>query len=61
MSEVAKLDGAISNCVAMGTTSDKLPNENCHKDGMTDGGLVKDVGKTEASLKDLDLDEGELG
>jgi uncharacterized protein YdiU (UPF0061 family) len=27
---------------------------------MTDGGLVKDVGKTEASLKDLDLDEGEL-
>ena len=60
MPEVAKLDGAISNCVAMETASDKLPNENCHKDGMTDGGLVKDVGKTEASSKDLDADEGEL-
>ena len=60
MSEVAKLDGAISNCVAMETASNKLPNENCHKDGMTDGGLGTDVGKTEASLKYLHLDEGEL-
>ena len=61
MSEVLKQDGVISNCIAMETNSDKIPNENCHKDGMTDHGLVKDVGKTEPSIKDLDLDEGELG
>ena len=54
MSDVAKEDGAMSNCVAVKTNSDKLPNENCQKDGITkaSGGFTKDVD---------DLDEGELG
>ena len=54
MSDAVKEDGVLSNCVAIKTNSDKLPNENCQKDGMTKatGGFAKDVD---------DLDEGELG
>ena len=55
MSEVVKQDGVLLNCVGVENNSGKVQIENCHKDSVIDG-------KTESSLKDLDLaDEGELG
>jgi hypothetical protein len=54
MSEVVEQDGVISNCVGVKSNSGKVAIENCHKDTVSGG-------KTESSLKDLDLDEGELG
>lgn len=62
MSEVVKQVDGVSNCVAMDANAEKLCKEDGHKDDVekTDNCLVKIVGKTEA-IKDLDLDEGELG